>query len=132
MFDSNAYRKEVLRPLLDSGGRDFSDAFALVGLDPEVDQEAVIRSRLDDVVAFWRKEQSSPRYKSLVTALLAGATRSPQRYSIPLVAGRSARRSSPAVRWRKRRSSPVWTRRWPRSNSGSVEFPVTASIVCGR
>lgn len=71
MFDSNAYRKEVLRPLLDSGGRDFSDAFALIGLDPEVDQEAVIRSRLDDVVAFWRKEQSSPRYKSLVTALLA-------------------------------------------------------------
>lgn len=71
MFDGNAYRKEVLKPLLDRGEHDVSDPFAVLGLDPSVDDEELIRARVDDVVAFWRKEQSSPRYKGLVSSLLA-------------------------------------------------------------
>ncbi len=70
-FDDNAYRKEILKPLLDGGTRDFHDAFAIFGLDPSVDDDAAIRSRVDEVVVFWRREQSrNPRYKALVTALL--------------------------------------------------------------
>lgn len=71
MFDPNAYRKEVLKPLLDRGEHDVSDPFAVLGLDPSVDDDDLIRERVDDVVAFWRKEQSSPRYKGLVSSLLA-------------------------------------------------------------
>lgn len=70
MFDSNAYRREVLRPLLDSGDRQFADPFLVMGLDPSVDDPTALRARIDEVVAFWRKEQSSPRYRSLVSALL--------------------------------------------------------------
>ncbi len=70
-FDDNAYRKEVLKPLLDAESRDFHDAFAIFGLDPSVDDEAAIRARIDAVVIFWRREQGrNPRYKALVTALL--------------------------------------------------------------
>ncbi|MGH9223161.1 MAG: hypothetical protein ACRD2W_05120 [Acidimicrobiales bacterium] len=71
-FDDNAYRKEVLKPLLDAESRDFGDAFAIFGLDPSVDDEAAIKARIDEVTVFWRREQSrSPRYKALVTALLS-------------------------------------------------------------
>lgn len=70
MFDANAYRKEVLKPLLDKGEHDVRDPFTVVGLDPSVDDEELIRQRMGEVVAFWRKEQSSPRYKGLVSSLL--------------------------------------------------------------
>lgn len=70
MFDANAYRKEILKPLLDRGEHDVSDPFAVVGLDPSVDDEELIRQRMGEVVAFWRKEQASPRYKGLVSSLL--------------------------------------------------------------
>ncbi len=70
MFDSNAYRKDVLKSLLDEEQRSFDDPFKVFGLDPAVDDVAAIRTRIDEVVAFWRKEQSSPRYKGLVTVLL--------------------------------------------------------------
>src|SRR5262245_46717595 len=71
-FDDNAYRKEVLKGLLDAESSDFHDAFALIGLDPSVDDDAAIKTRIDEVTVFWRREQSrSPRYKALVTALLA-------------------------------------------------------------
>ncbi|HMJ77172.1 MAG TPA: hypothetical protein VK507_14435 [Iamia sp.] len=70
MFDANSYRKEVLKPLLDRGEHDVSDPFTVVGLDPSVDDEDLIRQRMGEVVAFWRKEQSSPRYKGLVSSLL--------------------------------------------------------------
>lgn len=69
-FDANSYRKEVLKPLLDRGEHDVSDPFAVVGLDPSVDDEELIRQRMGEVVAFWRKERSSPRYKGLVSSLL--------------------------------------------------------------
>jgi len=71
-FDENAYRKEVLKPLLDAESRDFRNAFALFGLPPSVDDVAAIRAQVDEVTVFWRREQSrNPRYKALVTALLA-------------------------------------------------------------
>lgn len=70
MFDANSYRKEVLKPLLDRGEHDVRDPFAVVGLDPSVDDEELIRRRMGEVVAFWRKEQASPRYKGLVSSLL--------------------------------------------------------------
>jgi hypothetical protein len=70
VFDANSYRKEVLKPLLDRGEHDVSDPFTVVGLDPSVDDEDLIRARVGEVVAFWRKEQSSPRYKGLVSSLL--------------------------------------------------------------
>ena len=69
-FDGNRYRKEVLKPLLDRGAFAVEDPFAVLALDPDVDDAATIGERLDEVVAFWRKEQSSPRYKGLVTSLL--------------------------------------------------------------
>ena len=70
MFDANSYRKEVLKPLLDRGEHDVSDPFTVVGLDPSVDDEDLIRQRMGEVVAFWRKERSSPRYAGLVRSLL--------------------------------------------------------------
>ena len=70
-FDGNRYRKEVLKPLLDSGTTDLDDKFALAGLDPATDDDEVIEARLAEVVAFWRREQSQPRYKGLAAALLA-------------------------------------------------------------
>lgn len=70
MFDANAYRKDVLKPLLDGGRRTSEDAFMVFALDPATDDVSAIQARIDEVVAFWRKEQSSPRYKGLVTALL--------------------------------------------------------------
>lgn len=70
-FDGNAYRKLVLKPLLEAGGADFDDKFTLVGLEPGVDDTAAIEARITEVVAFWRREQSQPRYKGLATALLA-------------------------------------------------------------
>ncbi len=69
-FDGNSYRKEVLKPLLDAGEHAVSDPFAILGLDPGVDDDELIRTRVTEVVAFWRKEQSSPRYKGLVSSLL--------------------------------------------------------------
>ncbi len=69
-FDGNRYRKDVLKPLLAQGDFEVSDPFTVLGLDPSVDDAALIRDRVGEVVAFWRKEQSSPRYKGLVAALL--------------------------------------------------------------
>jgi len=70
VFDGNRYRKEVLRPLLDSGDRTFDDVFAIFSVDVDESDESRIQVRIEEVVGFWRKEQSSPRYKSLVSALL--------------------------------------------------------------
>jgi hypothetical protein len=70
-FDGNTYRKQVLKPLLEAGADDFDDKFALVDLDPGTDDDELIRARIAEVVAFWRREQSQPRYKGLAAALLA-------------------------------------------------------------
>ena len=71
-FDGNAYRKRVLATL----DKDFAaadpgsgDVFLVFDLDPEVTDAAAIRSRVDDVVAFWNRELSSPKYKGLVAQL---------------------------------------------------------------
>lgn len=72
-FDDNAYRKEVLKPLRDSGEREFNDAFKIFGLDPSIEDEAAIKARVDEVTGSWRREQQSRTsgYKPLVTALQA-------------------------------------------------------------
>ncbi len=70
-FDPNAYRKRVLAPLTERTGQDLPDPFKLVDLDPGTDDEVLIQERIRDVVAFWQRERNSPKYKGLVTILLA-------------------------------------------------------------
>lgn len=70
-FDPNAYRKRVLAPLTERTGQDLPDPFKLVDLDPATDDEVLIQERIRDVVAFWQRERNSPKYKGLVTILLA-------------------------------------------------------------
>jgi hypothetical protein len=83
-FDPDAYRKAVLAPLValpPAGGPGVSpsgaaaaaasaDPFRLFGLDPSVDDTAVIAERIEAVVAFWQKERNNPKYRSLVETLL--------------------------------------------------------------
>jgi hypothetical protein len=68
-FDGNAYRKAVLRPLLDSPPTTL-DPFTVFDLAPDEDDQAVIDARVAAVVAFWQREQNSSRYRALVTRLL--------------------------------------------------------------
>ena len=70
MLDTNRYRRDVLKVLLDEGRPSMDDPFSLFALDPGMNDATAIRSQVDEVIAFWRKEQSSPRYKNLATALL--------------------------------------------------------------
>lgn len=69
-FDGNRYRKEVLKPLLDGGRAAVDDPFDLFDLDLAEDDTRVIQARIDEVVTFWRREQSSPRYRNVVTGLI--------------------------------------------------------------
>jgi hypothetical protein len=69
-FDGNDYRKRVLAPLVDDPDAAADDPFALVDLPPDVDDDGAIRARIDEVVAFWQKEQTRPKYRGLVTGLL--------------------------------------------------------------
>lgn len=70
MFDPNNYRKAVLKPLLEGGLDTIDDPFALFDVDLHVDDVGVISARVDEVVAFWRKEQSSARYRNVAEGLL--------------------------------------------------------------
>lgn len=69
-FDGNRYRKDVLKPLLDGGRSAVDDPFELFDLDLAEDDQRVIQARIDEVVTFWRREQSSPRYRNVVTGLI--------------------------------------------------------------
>lgn len=72
-FDENAYRKSVLAPMLAAGAVRMDDPFALLGLDPDdprLEDAAALRTRLAEVVGFWQRERSSPRYKSLAGELV--------------------------------------------------------------
>ncbi|MGH9180807.1 MAG: hypothetical protein ACRDY5_03710, partial [Acidimicrobiales bacterium] len=70
-FDANAYRKRVLAPLTERAAQDLPDPFQLVDLDPTTDDDALIRERIGEVLAFWQRERNSPKYKGLVITLLA-------------------------------------------------------------
>ncbi|MGH9156027.1 MAG: hypothetical protein ACRD1K_09400 [Acidimicrobiales bacterium] len=70
-FDPDRYRKSVLAPVRAKGGIEASDPFELFDLDPTEDDDATISDRTAEVVAFWHKERNNPKYKTLVTALLA-------------------------------------------------------------
>lgn len=69
-FDGNRYRATVLRPLLDGGRPATEDPFALFAIDLDEDDLTVIRGRVDEVVRFWRGEQSNPRYRNVVNSLI--------------------------------------------------------------
>jgi hypothetical protein len=68
-FDGNAYRKAVLRPLLDQAPGAL-DPFTVLAVPADEDDQAAIDRRVTEVVAFWRREQNSGRYRDLVTRLL--------------------------------------------------------------
>ena len=71
-FDGNAYRKKVLASLdkdFAAADPDSGDVFLVFDLDPDVSDAAAIRARIDDVVAFWNRELTSPKYKGLVAQL---------------------------------------------------------------
>jgi len=87
-FDATAYRQRVLAPLAAATEVSFDDPFLLIDLDPAVDDETVIRERLIQVVAFWRRERS-PKYKALTGALVNHRGRLEQTLLDP-VARRSA------------------------------------------
>jgi hypothetical protein len=63
-FDGTAYRQRVLAVLRKKPSLDLSDPFFIADLPVDVDDEQLIRARLDALVAFWRKEKS-PNYKTL-------------------------------------------------------------------
>ena len=99
-FDGNAYRKRVLATL----DKDFAaadpgsgDVFLVFDLDPEVTDAAAIRSRVDDVVAFWNRELSSPKYKGLVAQL----SRRREDYTAVLLDPTSRRAAADRVRARR-------------------------------
>lgn len=76
-FDGNEYRKTVLKAL----DADFSradpetgDVFYVLALDPaldaEADDDAAITVRLDEIVAFWQKQRSAPKFRDTAEALV--------------------------------------------------------------
>jgi hypothetical protein len=68
-FDGNAYRKAVLRSMLDSPPATL-DPFTVFALPLDEDDQTVIDHQVSAVVAFWQREQNSARYRALVTRLL--------------------------------------------------------------
>ncbi len=73
-FDGNAYRKRVLASIEARGGLDDSDPFEVYDLPLEAagsltDDE--VAGQVDAVWAFWQKQRDHPKYRGLVTALLA-------------------------------------------------------------
>src|SRR5918998_4086916 len=73
-FDANDYRKRVLAAVEARGGMPASDPFEWydVPLDAadSLTDEAVTE-RVEAVWAFWQKNRNHPKYRGLVTALLA-------------------------------------------------------------
>ncbi|MGY1815356.1 hypothetical protein [Blastococcus sp. SYSU D00820] len=73
-FDGNAYRKRVLAGIEARGGLDATDPFEVYDLPLEaagtLTDEQVGR-QVDAVWAFWQKQRDHPKYRGLVTALLA-------------------------------------------------------------
>jgi hypothetical protein len=68
-FDGNTYRKAVLKPLLTEAPGTL-DPFAVLAIPPDAEDRDAIEARIAQVVAFWRREQTSARYRALVTRLL--------------------------------------------------------------
>ncbi|WP_336027557.1 hypothetical protein [Geodermatophilus sp. FMUSA9-8] len=71
-FDGNGYRKRVLAAIEARGGADATDPFEVydLPLDGPLTDDDVAR-QVDAVWAFWQKQRDHPKYRGLVTALLA-------------------------------------------------------------
>ncbi len=73
-FDGNGYRKRVLAAVEARGGPDVTDPFEVYDLPLEAAEtlaDAEVAARVDAVWAFWQKQRDHPKYRGLVTALLA-------------------------------------------------------------
>ncbi len=71
-FDGNDYRKRVLAPIEARGGLHESDPFEWYDV-PLADglKDRVVTEQVEAVWAFWQKQRDHPKYRGLVTALLA-------------------------------------------------------------
>jgi hypothetical protein len=73
-FDGNDYRKRVLAAIETRGGVPTSDPFEWYDValeDAETVQDATVTEQVAAVWAFWQKQRDHPKYRGLVTALLA-------------------------------------------------------------
>lgn len=73
-FDGNDYRKRVLAVIEARGGPQTSDPFEYYDLPLEQvgrSKDAAVGAQVDAVWAFWQKQRDHPKYRGLVTALLA-------------------------------------------------------------
>lgn len=73
-FDGNDYRKRVLAAVDARGGAGASDPFEVYDVpldDAERLHDADVAAQVDAVWAFWQKQRDHPKYRGLVTALLA-------------------------------------------------------------
>ncbi|MEJ7705461.1 MAG: hypothetical protein WKF47_18355 [Geodermatophilaceae bacterium] len=73
-FDGNTYRKRVLSAVDARGGPEQSDPFELYDLPldrAESLTDADVAERIDAVWAFWQKQRDHPKYRGVVTAMLA-------------------------------------------------------------
>src|SRR3954463_629620 len=74
-FEGNEYRRTVLRAALDSG--ELPDVFVRYGLDYDDSDEKLIGARLDQVLAFWNKDQTvSGKYRDVYGQLTQAHTAS--------------------------------------------------------
>lgn len=71
-FDGNAYRKRVLSAVDARGGPEQSDPFELYDLPvDDALSDADVAARMEAVWAFWQKQRDHPKYRGVVTAMLA-------------------------------------------------------------
>ncbi|WP_067549175.1 hypothetical protein [Nocardia crassostreae] len=72
-FDPNDYRKRVLAAVERRGGLEFADCFELYDIPLEESDrlgDAEVRTRIDEVWAFWQKQRDHPKYRVLVGLLV--------------------------------------------------------------
>ncbi|WP_067827582.1 hypothetical protein [Nocardia inohanensis] len=72
-FDPNDYRKRVLAAVEKRGGIEHSDAFELYDIPLEEAERVAdgeVRTRVDEVWAFWQKQRDHPKYRVLVGLLV--------------------------------------------------------------
>ena len=73
-FNGNDYRKRVLAAIETRGGIQTSDPFEWYDIaieDAESIKDRVVTEQIAAVWAFWQKQRDHPKYRGLVTALLA-------------------------------------------------------------
>lgn len=103
-FDPNAHRRSVLAPMLAAGAVSVDDPFRLLGVDISCDDTALLRERLVEVVGFWQRERTNPRYKAVVAELvrhraeLEAVLLDPQRRALARLRVQGVRRAQESAR----------------------------------